>query len=194
MSFEIKLQSLGIFKPQLYFILRAQSSLMVSLLPLGCSYIVLWAWYGRRLKRKSSYFIYPLLFHYFTIFKTGRKKIFFQPPEILNCYTFIAKFGSVHGLGEIYLTCNFVSYCEAFCITQPILPFQFAEILRKPKSREESASPKAKLGFTITFSSIQISSQFRIWNVVLTSSEPDNNCQPVELSRLEDQLSSRGSL
>lgn len=35
MSFEIELGSLGLFKPGLYFILRAQSSLMVSLLPLG---------------------------------------------------------------------------------------------------------------------------------------------------------------
>lgn len=136
MSFEIELQSLGLFRPGLYFILRAQSSLMLSLLPLGCFCIVV----------EDQ--------------KIGGwgKTILSQPPAILNGYTFTATLGLVgHGLGELYLMCNFVFECEAFCISQPILPHEFAEILRKLKSREESDKAKESQ-FSMKFSCVQMNS------------------------------------
>lgn len=138
----------------------------------------------------------------FFVFTKRGQTILSQPTKILNSYTFTALFGSVgHGLDEIYLMCDCVSYCEAFCLSQPILPLEFAESLRIPKSRKDSA--KAESGVTV-LNQIQFrSNQFtfelgdlerRLWVGSIPSSEHDqNDLQPVELSGLEDQLSSRGS-
>lgn len=203
MSFEIELGSLGLFRPGLYFILRAQSSLMVPFYHWGCFYIVKGAWCsGQRLKGWCS-FIDSLLFHFFLLFSKKGKTMLYPPHESLDLYTFHVLIGSVrHGLIHIYLMCNYASYCEGFCIQWPILPHELAEILRKPKSREEKRLTVSKRSleswFSIKFTSIQIYLLLNggIWNAVsetLCMFWLVNSAQSVELSGPADQLSSRGS-
>lgn len=131
----------------------------------------------------------------------------YPPHESLDLYTFHVLIGSVsHGLIHIYLMCNYVSYCEGFCIQWPILPRELAEILRKRKSREERRLTLSKRSleswFSIKFTSIQINLLLNggIWNAVSEtlsrihkSEHAQNYSQSVELSGPANQLSSKGS-
>lgn len=130
----------------------------------------------------------------------------YPPHESLDLYTFHVLIGSVsHGLIHIYLMCNYVSYCEGFCIQWPILPRELAEILRKRKSREERLTLSKwslESWFSIKFTSIQINLLLNggIWNAVSEtlrrihkSEHAQNYSQSVELSGPANQLSSKGS-
>lgn len=153
-------------------------------------------------KRLVFFYRFIAIPFFSTLFKKG-KTMLYPPHESLDLYTFHVLIGSVrHGLIHIYLMCNYASYCEGFCIQWPILPHELAEILRKPKSREEKRLTVSKRSleswFSIKFTSIQIYLLLNggIWNAVsetLSRIHKSEQAQSVELSGPADQLSSRGS-
>lgn len=166
MSFEIELGSLGLFRPGLYFILRAQSSLIVSLLSLGPLVVKGARFSGEILKCWWS-FRDSLLFHFSTILKKG-KTMLYPPNESLELYTLHVLIGTVgHRLVHIYLMCKYVSDCEGFCIPWPISPLERAEISREEK-RLTVPTKSLEPRFSIKLASIQINPLLNggIWNAL----------------------------